>query len=321
MIRRLALALLAAAAALTPAAGQVTERWDVRSSAAVDLWYHGLALVGYDGPGPLSWYSADYARDVRADRARRGLHTLLDRDGAVLCAAFRRDSTFEALHFLPLYFPGEWPERLLDLVRAVSGGDLETRQGVSPPRRGADAASVAALRAVFVTAEQRRVLHRFAEALDDEWRRYLRDYRARDARAVTARLHVIRATWSADVEPAVRDNAGWAGIRRGTILVAAPLGAEGRLLRAGDGVVVAVQLPPGDTLGLATALSAVRELCFSTALRAGASPATVASRHAASEASSRDAAWCGARLVGHRPDLTDAYRALFHAALTSRREP
>ena len=321
MIRRLVLALLAAAAAPSPVAGQRAERWEVRSSAAVDLWYHGLALVGFDGPGPLSWYSTDYARDVRADPARRGLHTLLDRDGAALRAAFRRDSTFEALHFLPLYYPGEWPERLLDLVRAVSGGDLETRQGVSAPRRAADAASVAALRAVFVTPEQRQVLRRFAEALDDEWRRYLRDARVRDAPAAAARLRAIRATWSADVEPAVRDNAALAGIRSGTILVSAPLGGEGRLLRAGDGVVVAVQLPPGDTLGLAAALSAARELCFSTVPRGQASPATVDSGHAASEASSRDAAQCGARLVAHRPDLADAYRALFHDALTPRREP
>lgn len=321
MTRRLALALLAVAAPLVAASGQGTPRWDVRSSAAVDLWYHGLALVGHEGPGPLPWYSADHVRAVRADREQRNVHTRLDRERAELGRAFRRDSTFESLHFLPLYFTGEWPERLLDIVRSVSGGDMGAGQGVTASPDPADAALAAALRRVFVTGAQRQTLRRFADALDDEWRHYLRDARARDAARTEARLRAVRARWESDVEPAVRERGGRPVAGRGTIVVSAALGAEGRLIRFGDAAVVAVQMPPDDEAGLASALSVARELCFPLARQDVSLSAPPTDRHAASDASSRAAASCGARLFAHRPDLAGAYQALFHAALISRREP
>lgn len=282
--------ILAAIAIAVCVPGTVAGQWDVRRSAAVDLWYHGLALVAYEGPGPLPFYSSTYAAEVRADKARRGIRTLLDRDAAALRDAFRRDSTFESLHFLPLYHPGAWP---------------------------ADIARAPAVRRVFGSTGQQELLRRLANALDDEWRLYLRDARERDAKGAAARLEAARAFWASEGAPLARSRTP---VRGGIVLLVEPLGGEGRVVRVGATAVVAVQAPPSDTTGRTATLSVLRELCFVPSPRAdGPAPGSTAARHAASRASSHEASRCGAGMLAHRPDLAAAYRALFHQDAITRR--
>ena len=72
--------------ATLPLAGQAVPKvsggpgWAVRSAAHVDLWYHGLAVVGFEGFSPLPLYSPEYAERIRRAKEAQGVYpTTLDR--------------------------------------------------------------------------------------------------------------------------------------------------------------------------------------------------------------------------------------------------
>lgn len=134
--------------------------WRVRSVGSSDLWFHGMAVIGVDGPGPLPMYDREYAQRVRDAKHRRGIYpTLLDRKAADLRNAFHRDSTFEVLHFLPLYFLLLDADALLGAVRALVRQDSRAIKALDPATRNA----VTALDSVLTTRRARDVLGEFIE--------------------------------------------------------------------------------------------------------------------------------------------------------------
>ena len=95
--------------------------WAVRHAAHVDLWYHSLAVVGFQGFGAVPLYDPGYAPAIRAAKTALGIPpTTLDREAPVLLEAFRADSIFEVLHFLPVYFALASRVDMLDALDAVS---------------------------------------------------------------------------------------------------------------------------------------------------------------------------------------------------------
>src|SRR5512147_3215408 len=105
--------------------------WRVAHDPFVDLWFHSLAVVGFDGYGPLPMYDAQYAARVRAAKAGAHLTTALDRRAAKFHTAFVADSAFEALHFLPLYFAGTDPAVALPALSSALRGTPHA--GVTEP--------------------------------------------------------------------------------------------------------------------------------------------------------------------------------------------
>ena len=71
-----AVAIAAALAAAMPTAvtAQAATGWSFGTDPFAELWYHGLAMVGFEGFGRVPLYDAEYAWAVRsARRAGRGI--------------------------------------------------------------------------------------------------------------------------------------------------------------------------------------------------------------------------------------------------------
>lgn len=250
--------------------------WQVRSSPAVDLWYYGLAAVGFKGPGSLAWYNADFVGALRAERRVRAVGgSMLDEESARFAHAFRQDTVFEALHFLPLYYADDDGSRLIASLRSLSAGG-------NPLAR------------VFPTSLERKTLEDFASALDAE-RPYLAESSARAKLIGEPVVGMLDARWKHDFLPAISWYVRELGVRAGVLLVSPALGNEGRIVQMGDAVVIAVgtsSLSPAAPL-----YAAVRELCFPLVGRVDGLTAGASSRASAIDVTNRAAVRCGAMLL------------------------
>ncbi len=87
-----------AAAPAIPAAAQppaAAPSWRVTTLDHVDLWYHGVALLGVAVPEPAGLYDAAYAPAVRRLRAQlRVAATPLERASRDLASTFQREPAF-----------------------------------------------------------------------------------------------------------------------------------------------------------------------------------------------------------------------------------
>ncbi|MBS1240972.1 MAG: hypothetical protein H6R40_399, partial [Gemmatimonadetes bacterium] len=196
--------------------------WTVRSAPAVEFWYHAMALVGLQGFGALPLYDPGYGPAVRSGREARGIGpTALERQAPSLRAAFEADSTFELLHFLPLYASTATPEQLLT----------------------GNAPGLAA--AALHTREQRALFDRFLAAartdLDAAWS----TERRTRAAAQNAALAEVERRWADAIAPAIGGYLERYGLTSGVIVPVPGLGTDGRFLAgsAESPALVAVQLP------------------------------------------------------------------------------
>jgi hypothetical protein len=302
-------ASVAALVVASPAHAQlpVPGAWTFVSSPHADLWFHGLAVVGFEGFTPVPLYSRDYAAQVRAAKTERGMApTALDSLAGALRGSLERDSTFELFHFIPLYFGVSSVTEMLGALNDVARG-----------RRPTDFGS-GAVASVLTSRRQRRVLGEYVRALELEWDLFYREY-WEETRAATAR-HIVASQqlWNRRLGPVLDSFLRARRAIGGVALVSPAVGPEGRVFGGQPGRpddhVVAVMLAPRDSL--AAALLLVRELCYPLAtelterLQIG-----VADRVFAERVSSRVAIRCGAMLLDrYVPDLTAAYRELYLAA-------
>lgn len=280
-MRRRCRLILAAAAALTsvgvaqsqPAASS----WEVRSSPAVDLWYHGLAAVGFTGPGSLSWYNADFLAALRAEQRSRPFgESLLEKESGRFGQAFRSDTVFEALHFLPLYYADGDGSRLIASLQSLSA-------------RGN------ALAPVFPTPGERKTLASFAAALDGE-RAYVMQSPARAKLIDNQVIGALDAQWKQEFLPVLSRYLRGQGIRSGVLFISPALGSEGRIARNRDEVIIAVGIGKS-RLPAAPLYAAVRELCFPLVGSVDGLTTRTTSRLAAIDITNRAAVRCGAMLL------------------------
>lgn len=250
--------LLGALVPRTGAAQREAPQWVVRRDAFAELWYHGLATVGADDYGPLPLYSASYVRTVGDAKRERGLTTRLDSSARTLRAVFAGDSSFDALHFVPLYFVGVEPDAALAALREA----LAPRRAASvvPLALAARAAGVA--RSIPGT-RNRQALLTFVDALAVEWRIVVRDERA-TRRPTTGTLRELQHDWDSRFAPPLSRYLAAGGRSRGTIVIVPALGSEGRIVSVRDGVsVIMVSADPVAGVDAAPLFAAVRELAFS----------------------------------------------------------
>ncbi|MDH3456940.1 MAG: hypothetical protein OER90_08865 [Gemmatimonadota bacterium] len=300
---------VSAIAVASPAHAQlpVPGAWTFVSSPHADLWFHGLAVVGFEGFAPVPLYSRDYVARVHAAKAERGVaRTPLDSMAGSLRAGLERDSTFELFHFVPLYFGVSSVPEMLEALNDVARG-----------RRPSDFGS-GAVASVLTSRRQRRVLGEFVRALEVEWELFYREYweetRAANARHIVASQQLWNRTLGPVLDPFLRARQALGGVA----FVSPAVGLEGRVFggrpERPDDHVAAVMLAPSDSL--AAALLLVRELCYPLAselterMQIG-----VGDRVFAERVSSRAAIRCGAMLLDrHVPNLTARYRELYLAA-------
>ena len=89
-----------------PAAGQAAAEWPFEDDAFAELWFHGMAVLGWHGFGALPLYRPEHAQSSRQERSNLGLPpTPLEASRGELRDALRRDEAFEILQFrAALYF-------------------------------------------------------------------------------------------------------------------------------------------------------------------------------------------------------------------------
>lgn len=313
MIARLTLlsvltATVPVAAAQAPrAAAPPSVAWAVVAEPNIDLWFHGLAVVGVRGFAPLPLYNEEYVRQIQVAKRAAGVPaTELDRLIPRMREAFARDSALELFHVMPLYFPGMAPEAMLDELESVA-------RGREPKELGGRL-----VRDVLQRGRQRDVLRDFVRALRDEWTRFYGGHWESGRAERTRRLRAVSVAWH-DLAPVLEPFLIARRLDGGRLYVAAPLGPEGRVYR-GDprdprDNAIAVWSPPGSDGDRAAVFAIVRSACFPfvsetvARMRLGGED-----RVAAERLSSQGAVRCGAMLLErHAPSLAPAYRDVFLA--------
>ena len=319
----LVVAIVAAPAA--PSAAQpppVAPAWRVTSLDQVDLWFHGVALLGVGVPEPAGLYDPAYAPAVSRMKERSGLAaTPLDRASRTMASTFSREPAFEIIHFLPLYFAAaDWPA-MLQALRALAGDD-ESPHGRVDPRTSR---AVGALAAILPQPAQRTALRRFGELLDEEWHLYLRDQTRRSSGLRAAQARAVEQRWNEEFAPALERYLAQIGREHGTIVLTPALGREGRTVeRVGDGtagalVAIAAPRSVAPEEATAAAFDVLRELCFATSRVVNDQPDGHAVDPMAAELASRVVAVrCGA-LVLQR--YLPHHRAAYQARLLALRMP
>lgn len=294
-------ALLAAPAAraqdpLRPAAGT----WRFGVAPQVDLWFHGLAVLGYGMDAALPLYDSAYAAAARPGSALAALPTLRD--------TFERDPAFQILHFLPLYFTAADPLGMLGAVEDAARTPPGTPPAVRDPRlrRGAEVVALALPR-----GRQREALREFVRALRRDWES---GFRARWDSAIAARrddLEAAQALWDSVFAPRLAPLLFAGKLDYGSVFVSRPLGLEGRLVTGDRRTNVAAVL---FTDGPAAILYAtVREMCFEWMRGVVADHVAPAERRGREQAlESRAAVRCGARVLERLvPEHAEAYRRFY----------
>ncbi len=317
-----AIAWPGAAHAQEPSGDRGTDgRWVVASLPQVDLWYHGLAVVGFQGFGPLDYYDRGYAERVRAEKERQGVFpTALDGNASRFRAAFERDSTFEVLHFLPLYFASAGRAAMLEALRAVAGG-ADPASATDPTARFG--ASVAAM--LLTRPAQRELLVEFVDALEEEWDSFYSEYWTGITAANMESFRRIQAEWDGRFAPALAAYQSNVNLQRGAIIVSAALGEDGRIFEGDENdprdnlVAVRLRSDAPD----ASLYSAVREMCYPVVRRAlVASEVDRRDRVSAERESSRAAVRCGAMLLERvAPQLANGYMQSFPSLAPAEAEP
>jgi hypothetical protein len=287
--------------------------WTLVEAPQVDLWFHGLAVVGFGGFGPLPLYDPGYAARIRRTKDSLAVFpTALDRQAARFRTAFEDDSNFEVLHFVPLYFAAADRGAMLDALRTVA----HQRSGLpilADPRTRFGAAAVAA---VLRSAEERRMLGEFADALDREWREFYGAYWAKLWAQRRPQVAALQQEWDARFAPSLGDYLHAVRLDRGIIFLSPALGADGRIFQGDPGdrtdKLVAVRFSGSGDASDVPLYAALRELCYPAVRAALTRRPAPANRIAAERISGEAALRCGALLLQARaPTLLPGYRRAF----------
>lgn len=229
----------------------------------VDLWFHGMAVIGARSSAGLPLYSAEYARYVEEVKRQRGVYpTDLDSRAAAFGRAVSRDTAFGVFHFLPLYFVAAAPGEMLSALAAVSRQRTRDSEVAAPQVRVGALVAARALR----RQDQRRVLEQFVRALEQEWAVFYRQFWEDLWRERLSAVNAVGDFWR---EHAARPLSGYLERQRlegGRVVPCPALGGEGRLVtgdpRNSQDNVVAVALPLDSGAPQLPIYAMVRELCF-----------------------------------------------------------
>ncbi len=308
--------LLLTGTGFSPAAAQEPgARWSVAADPSMDLWFHGMALIGVQGPGGAPLYHVGYASEVGGEKDRRGIGpTPLDRALPALRAAVAGEEELELLHFLPLYFPGVSRSGLLQAVEAISVAGSGV-PAVTDPRAEFGATAIAS---IIRDPAQREVLGVFAQALAEEWDlfygAYWRDRQVASEAAMTQAARTFNGNVLSPAAPFFRRF----GLQAGRLMPSPPVGLEGRILAGGPSnpwdnqVVIGIRGSVDDPNGLVTEITArfLKEVCYPAVREAMAASGVAVSDPAVEARMSSDAATgCGAMVLDRFvPSMSREYR-------------
>jgi len=294
-----------------------TPGWVVGAAPHLDLWFHGLAVMGVDGPGPLPLYAAGYAAAIRQLKQERGVFpTALDVQAEAIEAEFASSPAFEVAHFLPLYFVSADRDRMFEALEQVARDGHADE--VTDFRAKFGAGVVAQ---VLTESHQRQVLVDYSRLLEAEWNSFYENFWSELASSRQELHRELQLRWDHELAPRLQPYLHEARLNAGAIVTSPVLGAEGRIFegdpRQRDDNLVVVGFPLGSADLDAVLANVVRELSFPI-LRRVLNTNTTAGRdpEEAEAESSLAAVRCGAfMLQRYAPDQVAAYQHSFVSAL------
>ncbi len=237
--------------------------WLVRPSAHASLWFHALAVIAADQPGPLGLYSAEYARHIRDLKLQLGVYpTALDSIAPTIREAIGSGRELESLHFVPLYFPRAEPERMLRALRAVA-----KRKNDGEDVRGRDVGyGVLVLRQTMEDRRARRILETLVDAIEREWNVFYREYWEESRARQDSLAQAMQVMWDTELAPGLEGYLVRRRLAGGMVMPSPALGPEGRIVEIQPfdprDQVVAVQQPLLAAGPDATVFAFLKELCF-----------------------------------------------------------
>lgn len=280
-----------------------TGSWRIRTSPQVDLWYHGLAVLGYGAApagAPLPLYDSTYAAAVRGRSPMAASRALAE--------TFAKDTAYEFLHFVSLYFLDADPMAMLDAVEAVA----RTEPGAAPRLRDVRLQfGAAVLAAALPRGRQRAPLREFAQALRRDWADFFGAYWDSAVAARRTVLDSAQMLWDSTFAPRLKPLLFAAKLDEGMVLVSLPLGPEGRLVtgdRRRNVAAVRFAQSPEEIV-----YAVVREMCFEWGRGVVQDyVAPVERRGRERELEAYAAVRCGALVMDRvLPERADAYRAAY----------
>ena len=221
-----------------------TAGWRIETREHVDLWLHGFALLQRDS-SLVPYYRLGYRDALSAARRGAGVTTQLDANYLTLTRRVTANPGLVSAQFVALYF-GSWEDlrrgcqRFLQAdgnVRAA--GDRETLR------------MFATLATYFPTAADRDWLQLFVSSLDDERSRFFHGWWLQQQGSRAAVRGAVEERWRTTYGASFGRFLRGTNQRQGAIILALPLGAEGRSLDVGQRdnfISVGFPDPGGDAL-------------------------------------------------------------------------
>jgi hypothetical protein len=224
----------------TGGAATTAQVWPVLTRSHVDLWLHGYAMLLRD-TATVPVFRPGYRDRVQAERARRGVSTMLDANRDRLQARLAVSPAIVNGQFAPMYFES------FDQMRQVI--DLFIRAG-GDPRAASDrtlALYFAVLGQSFATAADRDWLRLFTQALEDERRQFYQQYWTSQNGAHIALVRAADSLWQGTYRPRLRGFLNNTQQENGDMILALTLGGEGRTVNfSARQNAVAVTMPEQD---------------------------------------------------------------------------
>jgi hypothetical protein len=275
-----------------------------------------MALVDPVGPGPIPLYDPGYFNEVgRAKEEAGSGPSLLDRGLGRFREEFRRDSAFEVLHFLPLYFAQAGRTEVFAALELLA----RTPEGIPPAPSARTAFGLTAVGSVLTTPGQRGILGDFAGALQGEWDGFFEAWWQGNAANRAELESSLQSLWREKYQPALAPYLAGVSMTGGLVVIAPSVGAEGRIFagspRSASDNVLVVAAPKAPERASEAVFSMLRELSFPLARRAVEEVgAPAANRAEAEELTGRAAVRSGAFLLELLlPQDVEAYRGFFLA--------
>jgi hypothetical protein len=216
--------------------------WPVKTRYVVDLWLHGLAMLGTDSSRTPP-FRRDYRDEMIVAKNSRNILTQLDQNAEMLQHGLRVNPRLMDGARLALR-EGSWEEMGNDIAAFLTSGDDSTSGRKRPsvlstwkraPRTSEETTDMMrALGAVYRTDADREWLKVFALSLTDEHSKFYEQYWRERQRALRPALAAVDSEFSQRYLKQFRSYLRGVQLPTGEIVLSLPLGAQGRSIFQGQ---------------------------------------------------------------------------------------
>ncbi len=224
-------------AGAAPVIAQAPLRWPVRTAEHIDLWLHAFALISED-TALVRLYRNGYRDSLVVVKNQRNVLTSLDANRATLAKRLSVTGGYLPAQFLPFEF-ANWDAMKYAIERFL--------QFEGDPRRAPDRetqARVALIASMFPSSADREWLRLFLAGVLDEQERFFSVEHSRLIRTRAPVITSVDSLWQQVYRAKFERFLNNTSQRQGDVLLALPIGGEGRTASGPNGrTIVAVPFP------------------------------------------------------------------------------